>query len=112
MVGLWVSEQWTTLGRLIARRKADGERVRELAQSIAKVSSRERGAVIDATWVTVDDAAHLLGVPAKTIYRWARRAGVRRIDADGRVIVSFEDLAEVCDRLGRSPRRRLTRRAE
>ena len=68
--------------------------------------------MIDTTWVTVDDAAHLLGVPAKTIYRWARRAGVRRIDRPGRVFVSFEDLAEVCNRLGRTPRRCLTRRAE
>ena len=39
MVGLWVSEQWTTLGRLIARREADDARARELAQSIAKVSA-------------------------------------------------------------------------
>ena len=63
--------------------------------------------MIDATWVTVGDAAHLLGVPAKTIYRWARRAGVRRIDADGRVIVSFEDLAAVRDLLGRTPARQV-----
>ena len=57
----------------------------------------------DTTWVTVDDAAHLLGVPAKTVYRWTRRADVRRITADGRVIVSFEDLAAVRDMLGRTP---------
>lgn len=63
--------------------------------------------MIVTTWVTVDDAAHLLGVPAKTIYRWARRADVRRIDADGRVIVSFEDLAAVRDLLGRTPARQV-----
>ena len=63
--------------------------------------------MIDTTWVTVDDAAHLLGVPVKTVYRWTRRPGVRRIDADGRVIVSFEDLAAVRDLLGRTPARRL-----
>lgn len=63
--------------------------------------------MIDTTWVTVDDAAHLLGVPAKTIYRWARRAGVRRIDADGRVIVSFDDLAAVRGLLGRTPARQV-----
>ena len=57
------------------------------------------------TWVTVDDAAHLLGVPVKTVYRWTRRAEVRRIAADGRVIVSFEDLATVRDALGRKPKR-------
>lgn len=68
--------------------------------------------MIDTTWVTVDDAAHLLGVPTKTIYRWARRAGVRRIDRPGRVFVSLGDLAEVCDKLGRTPRRCLTRHAE
>lgn len=61
----------------------------------------------DTTWVTVDDAAHLLGVPAKTVYRWTRRAGVRRITVDGRVIVSFEDLAAVRDELGRKPKRRI-----
>ena len=59
----------------------------------------------DTTWVTVDDASHLLGVPTKTIYRWTRRADVRRITADGRVIVSFEDLAAVRDTLGRKPKR-------
>ena len=59
----------------------------------------------DTTWVTVDDASRLLGVPTKTIYRWTRRAGVRRITADGRVIVSFEDLAAVRDTLGRKPKR-------
>ena len=63
--------------------------------------------MIDTTWVTVDDAAHLLGVPAKTIYRWARRADVRRIDRPGRVFVSFEDLAAVRDLLGRTPARQV-----
>ena len=62
----------------------------------------------DTTWVTVDDAAHLLGVPTKTVYRWTRRAEVRRITADGRVIVSFEDLAAVRDTLGRKPKRRIS----
>ena len=59
----------------------------------------------DTTWVTVDDAAHLLGVPTKTIYRWTRRPDVRRITADRRVIVSFEDMAAVRDMLGRKPKR-------
>ena len=59
--------------------------------------------MIETTWVTVDDAAHLLGVPAKTVYRWARRVDVRRITACGRVVVSFEDLAGVRDMLGRTP---------
>ena len=59
----------------------------------------------DTTWVTVDDAAHLLGVPTKTVYRWTRRPDVRRITADGRVIVSFEDMAAVRDTLGRKPKR-------
>ena len=63
--------------------------------------------MIDTTWVTVDDAAHLLGVPAKTIYRWARWADVRRIDRPGRVFVSFEDLAAVRDLLGRTPARQV-----
>ena len=39
MVGLWVAQQWSTLGRLIAKRQAADERARELAQSIAKVSA-------------------------------------------------------------------------
>ena len=62
----------------------------------------------DTTWVTVDDAAHLLGVPTKTIYRWTRRPDVRRITADRRVIVSFEDMAAVRDTLGRKPKRRIS----
>ena len=61
----------------------------------------------DTTWVTVDDAAHLLGVPAKTVYRWACRTDVRRINAGGRVIVSFEDLAGVRNELGRKPKHRI-----
>ncbi len=48
----------------------------------------------DDVWSTVDDAAHILGVPTSTAYRWAKMAR-RRLGSDGRLYVSWDDMCDI-----------------
>lgn len=51
------------------------------------------------TWMTVAEAARLARVPLKTTYRWAGRDDVRRLRLAGRVLVVWEDIIDVKDKL-------------